>query len=65
MSLVSVRSRNLTQKDETGETAEHGENLELINIHAVSMLIAENAWDSMLSILDNPTLSAIPLESMG
>jgi hypothetical protein len=42
VSLVSVYGRNLTQTDEIGETVEKGEIVEITNIDAVFMHVAEN-----------------------
>lgn len=41
VSLVSVLARNLTQTGEIGEIVEKGKTIEIANIHAVSVHVAE------------------------
>lgn len=42
VSLVSVSARNLTQTAEKGEGVEKGEIVEIANVHAAFMQVAEN-----------------------
>jgi len=59
--MVSVPRRNVEQMDETGEMVETGGSRETGNIHAVSILDTENAWDGVQPLTDDPTLSTILL----
>ena len=58
VSLVSVSGRNWTQTAEIGEAVEIGEIIEMANIHAVFMHVAEKmvGWQKRLG--EYPTLSA-------
>lgn len=59
VSLVSVKSRNLTQMVEIIETIEIVENVEIANVHAAFMHVAENTTRYQMWLSEYPTLSAI------
>ena len=54
---VSVLARNWTQTAELGEAVEKGEIVEIVNIHAVFMHVAENMVGCRKRLGEYPTLS--------